>query len=75
MGYVLLTGGSGFIGARLQSLLVGKGYCLRVLTRKPDKADPLIDYFIGDLTDASACGKAIKDVRLVIHMAGEKRDE
>jgi nucleoside-diphosphate-sugar epimerase len=72
---VLLTGGSGFIGARLQSLLVAKGYRLRVLTRKPDRANPSIDYFIGDLTDASTCGKAIRDVRLVIHIAGEKRDE
>jgi len=71
--FVLLTGASGFVGTRVQSLLVKRGYRLRVLTRKPDMALSSESYIIGDLTDASACRKAMDNVNVVIHVAGEKR--
>jgi dihydroflavonol-4-reductase len=71
---VLLTGASGFIGSRVQSLLLNRGYHLRILTRKPDRKLPPIDCFVGDLTDASACRRATENVNIVIHAAGAKRD-
>jgi nucleoside-diphosphate-sugar epimerase len=70
---VLLTGASGFLGTRVQSLLVKQGYDLRVLTRKTDMALSSVSYTVGDLTDASACRKAMENVNVVIHVAGEKR--
>lgn len=70
---VLLTGASGFIGKRVQSLLVNRGYRVRALTRKPDMSFPSITSIAGDLADASACRKAMDNVDVVIHAAGEKR--
>lgn len=70
---VLLTGASGFIGKRVQSLLVNRGYRVRLLTRKPDMALFSVSYTVGDLADASACRKAMDNVDVVIHVAGEKR--
>ena len=71
---MLLTGASGFIGNRLQKVLIRRGCHLRVLTRKPEKITASVDCFVGDLTDASACRKAMEKVNVVIHVAGEKRD-
>jgi len=71
---VLLTGASGFIGTRLQRLLLNSGYHVRILTRKPDWKLPSVDCFVGDLTDALACRRAMENVNIVIHAAGEKRD-
>jgi nucleoside-diphosphate-sugar epimerase len=76
--YVLLTGASGFIGTRVRTLLVKRGYRLRVLTRRPSitpsQIDSRMDYFIGDLTDASTCRRAMDNVNVFIHAAGAKRD-
>lgn len=72
---VLLTGASGFIGTRVRSLLLERGYRLRVLSRRPDKAQALApDWCVGDLTDVSACRQAMDTVQVVIHAAGAKRD-
>ena len=71
---VLLTGASGFIGTRIQSLLLKRGYHLRILTRKPGSKLSSIDCFVGDLTDALACRRATENVNIVIHAAGSKRD-
>ncbi len=71
---VLLTGASGLIGTRVRRLLLERGYRLRVLSRRPDKAQALaLDWCVGDLTDASACRQAMDTVQVVIHAAGAKR--
>ena len=70
---VLLTGASGFLGTRVQNLLVERRYHLRVLTRKPDMVLFSVSYTVGDLADASAFRKAVDNVDVVIHVAGEKR--
>jgi len=71
---VLLTGASGFIGTRLQRLLLNSGYHVRILTRKPDWKLSSVDCFVADLADALACRRAMENVNIVIHAAGEKRD-
>lgn len=72
---ILLTGASGFIGTRVKSLLLERGYRLRVLSRRPDKVQAsALDWCVGDLTDASACRQAMDAVQVVIHAAGAKRD-
>jgi dihydroflavonol-4-reductase len=71
---VLLTGASGFIGTRLQNLLLKRGYHLRILTRKPGSKMSSTDCCIGDLTDAMVCRRAMENVNIAIHAAGEKRD-
>ena len=49
-------GASGFIGSRVQELLIERGYRIRALTRKASVVFPSpIDRFVGDLTDKSVC--------------------
>lgn len=73
--FVLLTGASGFIGSRVQELLIERGYSIRALTRKTKVVFPSpIERFVGDLTDESACREATDGVNVVIHLAGAKRD-
>jgi len=71
---ILLTGASGFIGSRVQGLLMERGCRIRALTRKAKVVFPSpIDRFVGDLTDVSACRDAMDGVNVVIHLAGAKR--
>jgi len=53
--------------------LLPKEYPVRLFTRQITSTMKG-DVFRGDLCDADACRKAMKDVRIVIHAAGEKRD-
>jgi len=63
---VLLAGGTGFIGHRLQSLLQEKGYTVRVLTRRPNGANQYAwDPENGRLDEAALTG-----VHAVINLAG-----
>ena len=71
---VLLTGGSGFIGTHVQTLLLNLGYRLKVLTRRSDGTQSSVDCFVGDLKDAAACRQAMDHVHVVIHIAGAKRE-
>jgi nucleoside-diphosphate-sugar epimerase len=71
---VLLTGASGFIGTRVQSLLLKSGYHIRILARKPDVKLSSIDCIVGDLLDTLVCQRATENVSIVIHAAGAKRD-
>jgi len=58
----------------VQSLLVKSGFHLRVLARKPGPPLPQVTHFLGDLTDPSECRRAVNDISVIIHMAGEKLD-
>ena len=69
---ILVTGASGFIGARLRRALEAKGRALRVLTRKPGFG-PGGSVVSGDITDLDACRAALRGTAAVIHVAGEKR--
>ncbi len=71
---ILLSGACGFIGSRIQSLLLKRGDSLRILTRKKDSGLSSVDCVVGDLTDLSTCRRAVKDAAIVIHAAGEKYD-
>ena len=74
MSAVLLTGASGFIGCRIEPLLIEQGYSVRVLSRRPSAVSSLVECFVGDITDASACHQAVRGVDIIIHVAGVKRD-
>jgi nucleoside-diphosphate-sugar epimerase len=69
----LVTGGSGFIGSRLISLLISEGVSVRVLLRKTSKVDHLAhltyERVEGDLQDEDSLRKAVKDVDVVFHLA------
>src|SRR5947208_13996502 len=76
---VLLTGGTGFIGAHTASALLAAGHEPRLLVRNVDRvtanvgalgvaADDL-DLVVGDMTDADAVAKAVAGADAVIHAA------
>ena len=70
----LITGGTGFVGRRLRTLLTERGSPSRILTRRLSPNEFGDDLFRGDLTDPRACKRAVKGVNAIIHIAGEKKD-
>lgn len=69
---VLLTGGSGFIGAEIATQLADRGYSvrgtLRSLKRKPE-IDSRIDWVEADLLDAASLAAAARGADLIVHAA------
>jgi UDP-glucuronate 4-epimerase len=78
---VLVTGGAGFIGSHLCEALLDGGHAVTVLDNFDSYYDPSIkrrnlariregiDLVEGDLRDASALEKALKEVDVVAHLA------
>lgn len=73
-GPVLVTGGTGFLGAALTRRLLADGTPVRVLARSPARARPLAglgaSVVAGDVTDETAVRAALDGARVVYHLAG-----
>jgi nucleoside-diphosphate-sugar epimerase len=70
---VLVTGGTGFLGAELVRSLVQRGLAVRVLARRePAPWDRVagVEYVLGDLGDAIP-ERAAAEVATVVHLAAE----
>lgn len=69
---VLVTGGTGFLGGHLLSLLVRRGERVRVLTRAatPKLRELGVECVEGSLLDPVVLAKAMKGVSRVYHCAG-----
>jgi NADH dehydrogenase len=67
---ILVAGGSGTLGTRLLSLLTDRGLDVRILSRNPGKALPLVgdrvQIVLGDVRDARAVGQAVAGARTVV---------
>jgi nucleoside-diphosphate-sugar epimerase len=74
MAKVLVTGASGFIGAKLSERLVARGddvTCLVRPTSNRTALDPLgVRYAWGDVRDADAMRSAVAEADTVFHLAG-----
>lgn len=69
--HVLVTGGSGFIGQHLVSLLAARGETVRVLDiRSPSELVRDVDYVMGSVLDQTAVDKAMAGIEQVYHLAG-----
>ena len=74
---VLVTGGTGFVGAHSVKALVDAGHDVRLLVRSPDRiatnVRPLgvadVDFAVGDMTDADAVTGAMAGCDAVLHAA------
>jgi nucleoside-diphosphate-sugar epimerase len=70
---VLVTGATGFVGARLAQRLLDEGYQVRVLVRDrqrlPAALQARCEVVQGDLLDALAVGAAVAQVHIVFHCA------
>ncbi|MEY8014956.1 NAD-dependent epimerase/dehydratase family protein [Mycobacterium servetii] len=71
LGRVLVTGGSGFVGANLVTTLLERGYRVRSFDRAPSPLPPHpgLDVVEGDITDTTVCAGAIEDIDTVFHTA------
>jgi dihydroflavonol-4-reductase len=74
-GLVLVTGGSGFVGAAVVRALLARGYGVRLLLRDPDRAITAqqVEKVRGDITDRTSVASAVKGCRTVIHCAADYR--
>ena len=71
LGRVLVTGGSGFVGANLVSELLTRGHDVRSFDRAPTQLPehPRLQAVVGDITNPDDVAKAVADVDTVIHTA------
>ena len=65
-----ITGGTGFVGARLIERALGDGHSLRALTRRPQPAREGVTWIAGALDDPDALSTLVSTADAVIHIAG-----
>jgi UDP-glucose 4-epimerase len=75
---ILVTGGAGFIGSHLVDRLVDVGYDIRVIDNlstgsleniRGHLSSGLVEFFEGDVRDASVVERCMEDVEVVFHLA------
>lgn len=71
LGRILVTGGSGFVGANLVTTLLERGYRVRSFDRVPSPLPqhPQLEVLQGDITDTADCAAAVDGVDTVFHTA------
>ncbi len=71
LGRVLVTGGSGFVGANLVTELLERGLEVRSFDRVPSSlpGHPRLEVFEGDITNGDDVAAAVDDIDTVIHTA------
>ena len=71
LGHVLVTGGSGFVGANLVTTLLDRGYHVRSFDRAPSRLPqhPNLEVLQGDITDPAVCAAAVDGIDTVFHTA------
>src|ERR1700744_4538194 len=71
LGRILVTGGSGFVGANLVTTLLDRGYQVRSFdrVRSPLPPHPRLEVLQGDITDTSTCAAAVDGIDTVFHTA------
>ena len=68
---VLITGGTGFIGRYLTSLLIEKGYLVSILSRTKYEDSNDISYFLWDVEKGIIDEQAVLEADIIINLAGE----
>ncbi|WP_310380423.1 TIGR01777 family oxidoreductase [Flavobacterium sp.] len=68
---VLISGGSGFVGKQLTSLLIEAGYSVSILSRTKKQNTTDISYYHWDITRFIIDEEAVLNANFIIHLAGE----
>ncbi len=74
---ILVTGGTGYVGAHIVAALIEQGHDVRMLVRKPQQVAASLgplrvavsDLYIGDATDATSVDRALDGCDGVVHAA------
>jgi nucleoside-diphosphate-sugar epimerase len=74
---VLVTGGTGFVGAHSVKALLDRGHNVRMLVRSPDRIVPALgplgaaapEHVVGDVTDRDSVRRALEGCDAVLHAA------
>jgi len=78
LGRVFVTGGSGFVGRRMISLLRERGATVRALARSPASATKVValgaEAARGDLANGAVLAQSLAGCRTVLHVAGHLRE-
>lgn len=71
LGRVLVTGGSGFVGANLVTTLLARGYRVRSFDRVPSPLPehPGLEVLQGDICDTGIVAAAVDGIDTVFHTA------
>jgi len=71
LGRILVTGGSGFVGANLVTTLLDRGFAVRSFDRAPSPlpAHPRLEVLEGDICDPDSVAAAVDGVDTVFHTA------
>jgi 3beta-hydroxy-delta5-steroid dehydrogenase/steroid delta-isomerase len=71
LGHILVTGGSGFVGANLVTTLLERGHQVRSFDRVPSPLPdhPNLQTVVGDITDTDDVAKAVDGIDTVFHTA------
>ncbi|QCB92475.1 SDR family oxidoreductase [Cellulomonas shaoxiangyii] len=72
---VLVTGGTGTLGASVLPLLHAAGVRPRVLSRRPHADTADTTYVVGDTVTGSGLAAAVDGMATVLHMAGGRGDD
>ncbi len=67
---IAVTGGTGFVGARLLAVLGTEGHDIRALTRRPVENAAGLTWISGSLEDSQALNRLAEDADAIIHVAG-----
>lgn len=60
---IIIAGGAGYLGSSISNLLADHGFIVSVITRKARQSEnPLIHYFIGDVTDIMSMEKIVQEI-------------
>jgi 3beta-hydroxy-delta5-steroid dehydrogenase/steroid delta-isomerase len=71
LGHVLVTGGSGFVGANLVTALLERGHTVRSFDRAPSTLlpHPQLEVLEGDVCDSDTVARAVDGIDTVFHTA------
>ena len=67
---IAITGASGLIGSHLLPTLLGKGYRLRILSRRPQRESACVTPIQGDIRSLDSVRALTRGCSAVIHLAG-----
>lgn len=73
---ILISGATGFIGSHLVRALAKEGHRCKCLVRRTSSISELkdldqVEFVYGDITDKESLKEAIKDVRIIYHLAAQ----